>query len=56
MKAKDEFDRLVQGKGGYTGDLIASRPGAMHVSFVRSPVAHARITEIDTSAPLISRT
>jgi carbon-monoxide dehydrogenase large subunit len=48
MKAKDEFNRLVQGKGNYTDDLIASRPGAMHVSFVRSPVAHARITEIDT--------
>jgi carbon-monoxide dehydrogenase large subunit len=50
MKAKDEFDRLVQGKGAYTGDLIATHPSALHVSFVRSPVAHARITGIDKSA------
>src|SRR4051812_25865774 len=35
----------------YTDDLVDERlAGAVHVTFVRSPVAHARITAIDTSA------
>ncbi|MGY1753422.1 xanthine dehydrogenase family protein molybdopterin-binding subunit [Blastococcus sp. SYSU D01042] len=34
----------------YTDDLVDERlAGAVHVTFVRSPVAHARITSIDTS-------
>jgi carbon-monoxide dehydrogenase large subunit len=35
----------------YTDDLVDDRlAGAVHATFVRSPVAHARITAIDTSA------
>jgi carbon-monoxide dehydrogenase large subunit len=35
----------------YTDDLVDERlEGAVHATFVRSPVAHARITAIDTSA------
>lgn len=35
----------------YTDDLVDERlAGAVHVTFVRSPAAHARITGIDTSA------
>ncbi|SOC49557.1 carbon-monoxide dehydrogenase large subunit [Blastococcus aggregatus] len=35
----------------YTDDLVDERlAGALHVTFVRSPAAHARITGIDTSA------
>src|SRR3954449_12670803 len=35
----------------YTDDLVDDRlAGAVHATFVRSPVAHARITAIETSA------
>jgi carbon-monoxide dehydrogenase large subunit len=35
----------------YTDDLVDDRlAGALHATFVRSPVAHARIASIDTSA------
>jgi carbon-monoxide dehydrogenase large subunit len=35
----------------YTDDLVDERlVGAVHVTFVRSPVAHARITAVDSSA------
>jgi hypothetical protein len=35
----------------YTEDLVDERlTGALHATFVRSPVAHARIVSIDTSA------
>jgi len=40
--------RLVTGQGRYVEDL--SLPGALTVTFVRSPYAHARITRIDTAA------
>ena len=37
----------------YTDDLTDERlSGAVHATFVRSPVAHARITAIDPSAAL----
>jgi carbon-monoxide dehydrogenase large subunit len=37
--------------GVYTDDVVDDRlTGAVHVTFVRSPVAHARIASIDTSA------
>lgn len=36
----------------YTDDLVDERlAGAVHATFVRSPVAHGRITSIDTSGP-----
>ncbi|MBS0517151.1 MAG: xanthine dehydrogenase family protein molybdopterin-binding subunit [Proteobacteria bacterium] len=43
-----EDDRLLTGTGGFTDNL--SRPNQVHVVLVRSPHAHARIANIDTSA------
>ena len=42
-----EDPRLIKGIGTYTDDLRL--PGLLHVAFVRSPHAHARVTSIDTS-------
>jgi carbon-monoxide dehydrogenase large subunit len=39
---------LITGRGRYTDDI--SLPGQLWASLVRSPVAHARIASIDTSA------
>ena len=41
-----EDPALVTGKGLYVDDV--KRTGMLHVAFVRSPYAHARITSIDT--------
>jgi carbon-monoxide dehydrogenase large subunit len=43
-----EDDRFLRGKGLYVENLEVEN--ALHATFVRSPVAHARITGIDTSA------
>src|SRR6266851_3834592 len=43
-----EDPRLVTGAGTYIGDL--SPTGMLHAQFVRSPYAHARISNIDTTA------
>jgi aerobic carbon-monoxide dehydrogenase large subunit len=43
-----EDPRLLRGEGRYVDDITL--PGCLHVSFVRSPVAHAKITTIDVSA------
>lgn len=42
--------RLVQGRGQYVDDVVL--PRMVHVAFVRSPHAHARITGIDTAPAL----
>lgn len=42
-----EDPRLLQGKGSYVDDL--RRPGMLHLAFVRSEAAHARVTSIDVS-------
>lgn len=42
-----EDPALVQGRGRYVDDIQLT--GMLHVAFVRSPYAHARITSIDTS-------
>jgi len=42
-----EDHRLLTGGGQYVGDLTL--PGMLHVAFVRSPVAHARIRSVDLS-------
>src|SRR2546423_9175005 len=42
-----EDRRLLIGKGQYVAALLL--PGMLHVAFVRSPVAHARIVSIDVS-------
>ncbi|SLN10295.1 Caffeine dehydrogenase subunit alpha [Roseivivax jejudonensis] len=39
--------KLVQGRGRYVDDIVL--PRMLHVCFARSPVAHARIGEIDLS-------
>ncbi len=43
-----EDPRFLRGQGQYVDDLRLA--GALHVNFVRSPWAHAKITGIDTSA------
>src|SRR5215510_5436758 len=43
-----EDPRLITGAATYIGDLAPI--GVLHVAFVRSPHAHARITGIDLSA------
>jgi aerobic carbon-monoxide dehydrogenase large subunit len=49
LKRKED-PRLVRGKGTFVDDL--QLPGMLHGAVLRSPVAHARIVSIDTSAAL----
>ena len=46
--ARPDANRPLKGRGKYVDDLSIAR--MLHVAFVRSPHAHARIVEIDTSA------
>jgi carbon-monoxide dehydrogenase large subunit len=43
-----EDERLLRGRGEYLADIVL--PGMLHVAFVRSPMAHARIERVDLSA------
>ena len=45
---RTEDPRLIRGLAHYVDDI--SLPGTLHVAFVRSIYAHARISGIDTSA------
>jgi carbon-monoxide dehydrogenase large subunit len=45
---RKEDRRLVRGRGQFLDDLTL--PGMLHLAILRSPVAHARIVAIDTSA------
>ncbi len=45
-----EDPKLLRGEGSYVADL--KLPGMVHVAFVRSPLAHARILRIDPSPAL----
>ena len=45
-----EDPRLLQGYGTFVDDIV--RPGMLHVCFVRSPIARARLGAIDASAAL----
>ncbi|HEU4712643.1 MAG TPA: xanthine dehydrogenase family protein molybdopterin-binding subunit [Pyrinomonadaceae bacterium] len=47
---RTEDPRLIKGLAHYVDDI--SLPGTLHVAFVRSVYAHAKITGIDTSAAL----
>src|SRR6201991_671284 len=47
---RTEDPRLIKGLAHYVDDI--SLPGTLHVAFVRSVYAHAKITNIDTSAAL----
>jgi len=45
---RKEDRRFVRGLGKFTDDL--QLPGMLHLAILRSPVAHARITHLDTTA------
>ncbi len=45
---RSEDTRILTGTGSYVDDIAL--PGMLHAAFVRSPVAHARITSVDTAA------
>ena len=47
---RKEDARFVRGKGNYVDDVVL--PGMLHGAALRSPLAHARIVSIDTSAAL----
>lgn len=48
-----EDQKLITAGGTYVDDLrVPALDGAAHVMFLRSPIAHARIASIDTSAAL----
>jgi aerobic carbon-monoxide dehydrogenase large subunit len=42
-----EDARFLRGRGTYFDDITL--PGMLHLEFLRSPLAHARINSIDTS-------
>ena len=44
---RKEDDRLIRGKGTFVDDV--KLPGMLHMAILRSPLAHATITSIDTS-------
>ena len=44
---RKEDDRFIQGAGNYLDDVVL--PGMLHMSILRSPVAHAKIVSIDAS-------
>ncbi|HEX2413770.1 MAG TPA: molybdopterin cofactor-binding domain-containing protein, partial [Thermoleophilaceae bacterium] len=47
---RKEDERFIRGKGRYLDDL--NLPGMLHGAVLRSPLAHAKIVSIDTSAAL----
>ena len=47
-RVRREDPPLLTGESKFTADLAA--PGALHLAIVRSPFAHARITNIDVEA------
>ncbi len=49
-RRRKEDARLLTGQTNWTDNLTL--PGMLHLAFVRSPFAHAKITGVDTSAAL----
>ncbi len=47
-----EDQKFLTSGGSYVEDLVL--PGAVHIVYVRSPMAHARISSIDTSEALVA--
>ena len=47
---RKEDGRFVRGKGNYVDDV--QLPGMLHSAILRSPFAHAKINNVDTSAAL----
>jgi carbon-monoxide dehydrogenase large subunit len=46
-RLRKEDDRLITGQTNWTDNITL--PGMLHVAFLRSPYAHARITRVDVS-------
>ena len=47
-RLRKEDARLITGQTSWTDNIIL--PGMVHMAFLRSPFAHARITSVDVSA------
>ncbi len=47
--ARVEDQRFLRGQGRYVDDLLTDDPRLLHAAVLRSPHAHARITDIDVS-------
>ena len=47
-RARKEDARLLTGQTNWTDNI--QLPGLVHVAYLRSPMAHARITSVDVSA------
>ena len=47
-RRRKEDAHLITGETQWTDNLVL--PGMLHLAFVRSPVAHAKITSVDVSA------
>src|SRR4051794_13218351 len=47
-RKRKEDTRLITGRTTWTDNMVL--PGMLHLAIVRSPVAHARITNVDVSA------
>jgi len=47
-RLRKEDARLLTGETNWTDNMVL--PGMLHMAFVRSPMAHARITSVDLSA------
>ena len=49
-KLRKEDARLITGQTNWTDNIRL--PGMLHMAFLRSPYAHAKITRVDVSAAL----
>ena len=49
-RRRKEDARLITGRTMWTENITL--PGMLHLAILRSPMAHARITGVDTSAAL----
>src|ERR1700677_4961857 len=47
-RLRKEDERLITGQTNWTDNI--QMPGMLHIAFLRSPFAHARITSVDVSA------
>ena len=47
---RKEDPRFIRGQGNYVDDVVL--PGMLYMDIVRSPFAHAKITNIDASRAL----
>ena len=47
-RTRKEDARLITGQTNWTDNIVL--PGMLHMAFLRSPFAHAKITSVDVSA------